>query len=117
MTKKKVKKSSSLTKEQLNVLLENENIINANIVDEIRTSILSYGLKTIVDRAIPDIHDGLKPVQRRILYTCFQGGFLPNKNYVKNAKIIGDTMGTYHPHGSSAIYEALVNMSKNWGYR
>jgi DNA gyrase subunit A len=88
-----------------------------DIVDEMKTSYLDYAMSVIVSRALPDVRDGLKPVHRRILWSCLEGGFLPNRPYRKSAKIVGDVMGNYHPHGDSAIYEALVRLAQPWSMR
>lgn len=88
-----------------------------DIVDEMKTSYLDYAMSVIVSRALPDVRDGLKPVHRRILYACQEGGFLYNRPYRKSAKIVGDVMGNYHPHGDSAIYDALARMTQPWSMR
>ncbi len=88
-----------------------------NIVDEMKTSYLDYAMSVIVSRALPDVRDGLKPVHRRILYAADEGGFVPGKAYRKSAKIVGDVMGNYHPHGDSAIYGALARMAQDWSMR
>jgi len=88
-----------------------------DIVDEMKTSYLDYAMSVIVSRALPDVRDGLKPVHRRILWSCHEGGFLPGRPYRKSAKITGDTMGNYHPHGNQAIYDALARMAQPWSMR
>jgi DNA gyrase subunit A len=88
-----------------------------NIVDEMKTSYLDYAMSVIVARALPDVRDGLKPVHRRILFASDEGGFVPGKAYRKSAKIVGDVMGNYHPHGDSAIYGALARMAQDWSMR
>ena len=88
-----------------------------SIVDEMKTSYLDYAMSVIVARALPDVRDGLKPVHRRILYTAYENGFTANKPYRKSARIVGDVMGKYHPHGDSAIYDALVRMAQDWSMR
>jgi DNA gyrase subunit A len=88
-----------------------------DIVDEMKTSYLDYAMSVIVSRALPDVRDGLKPVHRRILYACQEGGFVAGKSYRKSAKIVGDTMGNYHPHGDSSIYDALARMTQDWSMR
>ncbi|MBW7946237.1 MAG: DNA gyrase subunit A, partial [Sphingomonadaceae bacterium] len=88
-----------------------------SIVDEMKTSYLDYAMSVIVSRALPDVRDGLKPVHRRILYTAYENGFTYNKPYRKSARIVGDVMGKYHPHGDSAIYDALVRMAQDWSMR
>ena len=88
-----------------------------SIVDEMRTSYLDYAMSVIVSRALPDVRDGLKPVHRRILYASQEGGFVAGRPYRKSAKIVGDVMGNYHPHGDSAIYDALARMTQDWSMR
>jgi len=88
-----------------------------DIVDEMKSSYLDYAMSVIVSRALPDVRDGLKPVHRRILYACQEGGFVAGKPYRKSAKIVGDVMGNYHPHGDSAIYDALARMTQPWSLR
>ena len=88
-----------------------------NIVDEMKSSYLDYAMSVIVARALPDVRDGLKPVHRRILYASQEGGFVPGKPYRKSAKIVGDVMGNYHPHGDSSIYMALARMAQDWAMR
>ena len=88
-----------------------------NIVDEIEKSFLDYSMSVIVARAIPDLRDGLKPVHRRILYSMYESGYTPDKQYKKCARVVGDVMGKYHPHGDFSIYEALVRMAQDFSYR
>ncbi len=88
-----------------------------DIVDEMKTSYLDYAMSVIVSRALPDVRDGLKPVHRRILFAAQEGGMVAGKPYRKCAKIVGDVMGNYHPHGDSAIYFALVRMAQDWSMR
>jgi DNA gyrase subunit A len=88
-----------------------------DIVDEMKSSYLDYAMSVIVSRALPDVRDGLKPVHRRILWACQEGGFVPGRPYRKSAKITGDTMGNYHPHGNQAIYDALARMTQPWSMR
>ncbi|CCV63584.1 DNA gyrase alpha subunit [Alteracholeplasma palmae J233] len=92
-------------------------IKEVNISSEMRKSFLSYAMSVIVSRALPDIRDGLKPVQRRILYGMNELGVYSNSSYKKSARIVGDVMGKYHPHGDSSIYEAMVRMSQDFSYR
>jgi DNA gyrase subunit A len=87
------------------------------IQEEMEKSFLEYAMSVIVSRALPDVRDGLKPVHRRILWGMFDGGFLPNRQHVKCAKVVGDVMGNYHPHGDSAIYDALVRMVQPFSMR
>src|SRR5690625_1027096 len=88
-----------------------------NIGKEMRTSFLDYAMSVIVSRAIPDVRDGLKPVQRRILYSMNDLGMHADKAYKKSARIVGDVIGKYHPHGDSAVYEAMVRMAQDFSYR
>ena len=88
-----------------------------NIVDEMQKSFLEYSMSVIVSRAIPELRDGLKPVHRRILYTMLESGFTPDKAYVKCAKTVGAVIGNYHPHGDTAVYDAMVRMAQDFSYR
>ena len=88
-----------------------------SIIDEMKRSYLDYAMSVIVSRALPDVRDGLKPVHRRILYTMYENGFTPDKAHKKSARVTGDTMGKYHPHGNLAIYDALVRMAQPFSLR
>ncbi|MFE1600042.1 DNA gyrase subunit A [Methylobacterium sp. ID0610] len=88
-----------------------------SITDEMRRSYLDYAMSVIVSRALPDARDGLKPVHRRILYSMYENGYLPDRKYVKSARIVGDVMGQYHPHGDQSIYDALVRMAQDFAMR
>ena len=88
-----------------------------NIVNEVKTSFLEYSMSVIVSRALPDLRDGLKPVHRRILYSMYESGYTPDKPHKKSARIVGDVMGKYHPHGDSSIYAAMVRMAQDFSYR
>ncbi len=88
-----------------------------NIVKEVEDSFLEYSMSVIVARALPDLRDGLKPVHRRILYSMYESGYTPDKPHKKSARIVGDVMGKYHPHGDSSIYEAMVRMAQDFSYR
>ncbi len=92
-------------------------ITNINLEDEMKKSYLDYAMSVIVSRALPDVRDGLKPVHRRILYTMDENGFTPDKAYKKSARVVGDVMGKYHPHGNLAIYDALVRMAQDFSLR
>jgi len=92
-------------------------VVEINISNEIKTSFLSYAMSVIVSRALPDVRDGLKPVHRRILYGMDELGVTPDKQYKKSARIVGDVMGKYHPHGDSAIYDSMVRMAQDFSYR
>ncbi len=95
----------------------NDNISPISVEEEMRRSYLDYAMSVIVSRALPDVRDGLKPVHRRILYTMYENGFTPDKPYKKSARIVGDVMGKYHPHGNLAIYDALVRMAQDFSLR
>jgi DNA gyrase subunit A len=99
------------------VLADPSDITPINIVDEMKSSYLDYAMSVIVARALPDVRDGLKPVHRRILFAAQEGGFVPGKPYRKSAKIVGDVMGNYHPHGDSSIYDALARLAQDWAMR
>jgi DNA gyrase subunit A len=88
-----------------------------SIVEEMKTSYLDYAMSVIVSRALPDVRDGLKPVHRRILYSCQEAGYVAGRPYRKSSRIVGDVMGKYHPHGDSAIYDALARMTQSWSMR
>ena len=88
-----------------------------NIVKEVKDSFLDYSMSVIIARALPDLRDGLKPVHRRILYSMYESGYTPDKPHKKSARIVGDVMGKYHPHGDSSIYEAMVRMAQDFSYR
>lgn len=96
---------------------QNERIRPINIEDEMKTSYISYAMSVIVQRALPDVRDGLKPVQRRIIYAMRELGLTDRSAYKKSARIVGETMGKYHPHGDSAIYDTLVRMAQDFTYR
>ena len=98
-------------------ILESSDISPISIVDEMKTSYLDYAMSVIVSRALPDVRDGLKPVHRRILYSSQEGGFVPGRPYRKSAKIVGDVMGNYHPHGDASIYDALARLAQDWAMR
>ncbi|QMS84950.1 DNA gyrase subunit A [Candidatus Xianfuyuplasma coldseepsis] len=94
-----------------------DNVKEINISTEMKSSFLSYAMSVIVSRALPDVRDGLKPVHRRILYGMDELGVYPDKSYKKSARIVGDVMGKYHPHGDSSIYDAMVRMAQDFSYR
>ena len=94
-----------------------ENIVDIDVGDEMRTSYLEYAYSVIYARAIPDARDGLKPVQRRILYSMYDMGLRPDRGHVKSSRVVGEVMGRFHPHGDSAIYDALVRMAQSWSMR
>ncbi|MEA4879892.1 MAG: DNA gyrase subunit A, partial [Synergistaceae bacterium] len=92
-------------------------VVSLPLVDEIKHSYLDYAMSVIVGRALPDVKDGLKPVQRRILYAMMELGLRSNTAYKKSARVVGETMGKYHPHGDSAIYETMVRMAQDFSMR
>ena len=97
--------------------MQDRNLVNVNLTSEMKTSFIDYAMSVIVARALPDVRDGLKPVHRRILYGMNELGVTPEKPHKKSARITGDVMGKYHPHGDSSIYEAMVRMAQWWSYR
>lgn len=94
-----------------------EKVDQINIVNEVKDSFLEYSMSVIVSRALPDLRDGLKPVHRRILYSMFASGYTPDKQHRKCARIVGDVMGKYHPHGDTSIYDSMVRMAQDFSYR
>lgn len=96
---------------------EGERLIPINIVDEMKSSYIDYSMSVIVSRALPDVRDGLKPVHRRVLYGMYGLGVFSNKKYLKSARIVGDVLGKYHPHGDSSVYDAMVRMAQPWSLR
>ena len=91
-----------------------KNIGNRNISDEMKSSYLSYAMSVIVSRALPDARDGLKPVHRRIIYAMYKGGYDWSKQFRKSARVVGDVIGKYHPHGDQAVYDALVRLAQDF---
>lgn len=96
---------------------EGERLIPINIVDEMKSSYIDYSMSVIVSRALPDVRDGLKPVHRRVLYGMYGLGVFSNRKYLKSARIVGDVLGKYHPHGDSSVYDAMVRMAQEWSLR
>src|SRR5262245_55270293 len=94
-----------------------QNILGVNIEEEMKASYIDYAMSVIVGRALPDARDGFKPVHRRVLYAMWEMGLDHNKAYRKSAKIVGEVMGNYHPHGDSAIYDTMVRMAQDWNLR
>ncbi|HYY11425.1 MAG TPA: DNA gyrase subunit A, partial [Kineosporiaceae bacterium] len=84
---------------------------------EMQRSYLDYAMSVIVSRALPDVRDGLKPVHRRVLYAMYDGGYRPDRSFNKCARVVGDVMGSYHPHGDGAIYDTLVRLAQPWSLR
>ena len=97
--------------------MNHDKLETKNIVEEMETSFLEYSMSVIVARALPDLRDGLKPVHRRILYSMYESGYTPDKQFRKSAKTVGEVMGNYHPHGDAAIYESMVRMAQPFSYR
>lgn len=96
---------------------QSNNITNRNIVDEMRNSYINYAMSVIVARALPDVRDGLKPVHRRILFSMYKQGFLPDRAYKKSARTVGEVIGKYHPHGDTSVYDAMARMAQTFSYR
>lgn len=96
---------------------EGERLIPINIVDEMKSSYIDYSMSVIVSRALPDVRDGLKPVHRRVLYGMYGLGVFSNRKYLKSARIVGDVLGKYHPHGDASVYDAMVRMAQDWSLR
>src|SRR5674476_973582 len=97
--------------------MSGEKIIPINIEDEMKTAYIDYSMSVIVSRAIPDVRDGLKPVQRRVLFGMLELGVMSNRPYKKSARIVGEVLGKYQPHGDSSVYEAMVRMAQDWSLR
>ena len=97
--------------------VENEKIIERTVASEMKKSYMDYAMSVIISRALPDARDGLKPVHRRILYSMYEKGILASKGYVKAAKVVGDVLGSYHPHGDSSIYDAMVRFAQDFSLR
>ena len=97
--------------------MENEDIVPVGLDEEMKRSYLDYAMSVIVSRALPDVRDGLKPVHRRIIYSMTECGYDCNKPFRKSARIVGDVIGKYHPHGDTAIYEAMVRMAQPFSMR
>ena len=98
-------------------MIPGEKIIPINIEDEMRTAYIDYSMSVIVSRALPDVRDGLKPVHRRVLFGMLELGVLSNRPYKKSARIVGEVLGKYHPHGDSSVYDAMVRMAQDWSLR
>jgi DNA gyrase subunit A len=97
--------------------MEGEKIVRINIEDEMKTAYIDYSMSVIVGRALPDVRDGLKPVHRRVLYGMLDLGVLSNRPYKKSARIVGEVLGKYHPHGDSSVYDTMVRMAQDWSLR
>src|SRR6476469_5489500 len=98
-------------------MAETEKIIPINIEEEMKTAYIDYSMSVIVSRALPDVRDGLKPVHRRVLYGMLDLGVLSNRPYKKSARIVGEVLGKYHPHGDTSVYDAMVRMAQEWSLR
>src|SRR3989339_1971493 len=96
---------------------EGEKIIKINIEEQMKTAYIDYSMSVIVSRALPDVRDGLKPVHRRVLFGMSELGILSNRSYKKSARIVGEVLGKFHPHGDSSVYEAMVRMAQPWSLR
>src|SRR5215207_10450725 len=98
-------------------MADGEKIIPINIEDEMKTAYIDYSMSVIVSRALPDVRDGLKPVHRRVLYGMLDLGVLHNRPYKKSARIVGEVLGKYHPHGDASVYDTMVRMAQEWSLR
>src|SRR5512133_2031848 len=96
---------------------ERERIIQVNIEEEMKSAYIDYSMSVIVSRALPDVRDGLKPVHRRVLFGMSELGVMSNRTYKKSARIVGEVLGKYHPHGDSSVYDAMVRMAQDWSLR
>ena len=96
---------------------DGEKLIPINIVDEMKSSYIDYSMSVIVSRALPDVRDGLKPVHRRVLFGMNELGITSTSSYKKSARIVGEVLGKYHPHGDSSVYDTMVRMAQNWSMR
>ena len=99
------------------ILFPDQHITESNLVDEMEKSYIEYAMSVIVGRALPDVRDGLKPVHRRILYTMFEDGLTSDKKYKKSATTVGAVLGSYHPHGDSSVYDAMVRLAQDFSMR
>ena len=98
-------------------MAEGEKIIRINIEDEMKTAYIDYSMSVIVSRALPDVRDGLKPVHRRVLFGMLDLGVMSNRPYKKSARIVGEVLGKYHPHGDTSVYDTMVRMAQDWSLR
>src|SRR5512136_780818 len=98
-------------------MLERERVVKVNIEEEMKSAYIDYSMSVIVSRALPDVRDGLKPVHRRVLFGMSELGVLSNRPYKKSARIVGEVLGKFHPHGDSSVYEAMVRMAQDWSLR
>src|SRR5215210_1337461 len=97
--------------------MANEKIVPVNIEDEMKSSYIDYSMSVIVSRALPDVRDGLKPVHRRVLYGMSELGLASNRAYKKSARIVGEVLGKFHPHGDQSVYDAMVRLAQEWSVR
>ena len=98
-------------------MADNQRIVKVNIEDQMKSAYIDYSMSVIVSRALPDVRDGLKPVHRRILYGMDDLGLDYNKPYKKSARVVGEVLGKYHPHGDSSVYDAMIRMGQPWSMR
>ena len=98
-------------------MTEGEKIVRINIEEEMKSAYIDYSMSVIVSRALPDVRDGLKPVHRRVLFGMSELGVMSNRPYKKSARIVGEVLGKYHPHGDSSVYDAMVRMAQEWSLR
>ena len=98
-------------------MAEGEKIQRINIEEEMKSAYIDYSMSVIVSRALPDVRDGLKPVHRRVLFGMRELGVLSNRSYKKSARIVGEVLGKYHPHGDSSVYDTMVRMAQTWSLR
>jgi DNA gyrase subunit A len=111
------KKNRKLFKSRLIIMSEGEKIIRINIEEQMKSAYIDYSMSVIVSRALPDVRDGFKPVHRRVLYGMYDLGILSNRPYKKSARIVGEVLGKYHPHGDSSVYFTMVRMAQHWSLR
>src|SRR5512133_2027800 len=98
-------------------MAERERIVQVNIEEQMKSAYIDYSMSVIVSRALPDVRDGLKPVHRRVLFGMSELGVMSNRTYKKSARIVGEVLGKYHPHGDSSVYDAMVRMAQDWSLR
>ena len=98
-------------------MAEGEKLIPINIEDQMKSAYIDYSMSVIVSRALPDVRDGLKPVHRRVLYGMYELGVFSNRAHKKSARIVGEVLGKYHPHGDTSVYDAMVRMAQDWSLR
>jgi DNA gyrase subunit A len=99
------------------MMIEGEKIITVNIENQMKSAYIDYSMSVIVARALPDVRDGLKPVHRRVLFGMYELGVFSNRAYKKSARIVGEVLGKYHPHGDTSVYDAMVRMAQDWSLR